>query len=319
MPPCASCGAPKAHVKRFETGVYLCRDCFSKAFEDEVYDTIQRYSLINDNDTVVITVSGGKDSTALLHSLYTIRERYHLGFQIHLLCIDEGIAGYRDNALEAVNGNAAKYNIPLTIISFTELFGWTLDQIFRATATKETCTYCGIFRRRAIDLGSIRVGGTKVALGHNEDDIAETVLINVFRGDIARFGRSVDIMTSGVDGSIPPRIKPFAFQNQREIVLYAHFNKLVYYAVECPYAVQAFRRFPREYLVAKQQRDPLAMRRIIEGAIAYQGGIEERPDPNLGRCERCGQVSNKRVCMACNLLEKLRNAHAEQEIREDEA
>ncbi|KAH0791895.1 Cytoplasmic tRNA 2-thiolation protein 1 [Histomonas meleagridis] len=321
---CQHCQKEKAQIVRPETGEKLCKSCFSTAFEDEVYHTIQRFNLIEKGDVVAIGVSGGKDSTVLMHILNAINIRYNMGFEIQLVCIDEGITGYRDNALQTVKQNSEAYNLPLTILSFTDIFGWTLDQIFQATQTRETCTYCGIFRRRALDIGAQRVNATKVAVGHNADDIAETVILNVLRGDVSRYGRSVDIKTDGIDSklkgsSIAPRIKPFAFQNQKEIVYYAHFNKLLYYAVECTYAVQAFRRFPREYLVAKQQKDPGVMRRIIEGAIMYQQNIETEPESEaeIGFCKKCGAACNHDICMACRLLEKLEAGHAKKDIVEE--
>lgn len=319
---CENCHTNSAQVIRPESGRKLCKRCFSECFEDEVLDTIRRFDLISPGDVVAIGVSGGKDSTVLMHVLHSLNARYSLGFRIELVCIDEGIAGYRDNALATVRANAAAYGLPLTVLSFADMFGWSLDAIFAATRTRETCTYCGIFRRRALDIGAQRVGATKVAVGHNADDVAETVLLNVLRGDTARYARSVDIRTDGIDAKerarVPPRIKPFAFQNQREIVYYAHFNGLLYYAVECTYAVQAFRRFPREYLVAKQQRDPGVMRRIIEGAIMYQQRIppQEREHAEIGFCERCGAACNHGVCMACHLLERLAKGHAKKEVAE---
>jgi cytoplasmic tRNA 2-thiolation protein 1 len=320
---CGRCSKARPHLKRPETLELLCKDCFSFCFEEEVLDTIRRFDLISEGDIVAVGVSGGKDSTVLTHVLDTLNRRHNLNFRIELVCIDEGIAGYRDHALQTVQRNSVKYSLPLTILSFTELFGWTLDQIFRETQTKETCTYCGIFRRRSLDLGAQRVQATKVAVGHNADDIAETVLLNVLRGDSGRFGRSVDIKTNGIQtalqgSAIPPRIKPFAFQNQKEIVLYAHYNQLDYYAVECPYAVQAFRRFPRNYLVGKQGEDPKLMRRIIEGAIAFQTEAPEEEGSDIRFCEKCGAASNHAVCMACKLLEKLAKGHAERAVVEDE-
>lgn len=318
---CENCHKNKANLKRFETGMKVCKQCFAYLFEEEVYETCTKYNLIQPGDVVGIGVSGGKDSTCLLHVLHTINQRHNMGFQIHMLCIDEGIVGYRDNALEAVKFNEEKYGLPCTIIPFHELFGWNLDEIYRATHTKETCTYCGIFRRRSLDIAAARVGANKVAVGHNANDVAETVLLNVLRGDINRFGRSVDIKTEGIassisEGTVAPRIKPFAFQTQRDIVLYVHFQNLRYYAVECPYAVTAFRRFSREYLVEKEKTDPGVMRRIIEGSIKYQNQFEKEA-PNIGFCEKCGAPSNHKVCMACNLIQRLADAHPRVQVVED--
>lgn len=82
--------------------------------------------------------------------------------------------------------------------------------------------------------------------GHNADDIAETVLLNLLRGDLPRLGRCTNIIT-GEEGSLP-RVKPFKFTYEKEIVMYAYFKKLDYFSTECIYAPFAARGFAREFV-----------------------------------------------------------------------
>lgn len=109
------------------------------------------------------------------------------GLKLWLLSIDEGISGYRDDSLETVKRNEQQYEIPLKIVSYKELYGWTMDEIVSHIGTKNNCTFCGVFRRQALDRGAVLIGANKIATGHNADDMAETVMLNLLRGDLPRY------------------------------------------------------------------------------------------------------------------------------------
>ena len=124
----------------------------------------------------------------------TLNERYQYGLNLFLLSIDEGITGYRDDSLEVstnrllphcinfdhktVKRNQQQYDMPLKILSYDELYGWTMDRVVSTIGKKNNCTFCGVFRRQALDRGAASLGVDHIVTGHNADDIAETVLMN---------------------------------------------------------------------------------------------------------------------------------------------
>lgn len=118
------------------------------------------------------------DSTVLAYVLKTLNERYNYGIELFLLSVDEGITGYRDDSLETVKRNQQQYGLPLKIVSYTELYGWSMDEIVKEVGLKNNCTFCGVFRRQALDRGAVMLGADHIVTGHNADDIAETVLMN---------------------------------------------------------------------------------------------------------------------------------------------
>lgn len=264
MPPtiCIRCEANRAVIKRPKNHHKLCRECFIAVFEDEVHHTITSSKLFFPGEKVAIGASGGKDSTVLASVMKTLNERHNYGLDLILLSVDEGIKGYRDDSLETVKRNSAQYEMPLKIVGYDELYGWTMDQVVETIGKKGNCTYCGVFRRQALDRGANMLEIKHVVTGHNADDVAETVLMNLLRGDVSRLSRGTSIIT-GTSASDVKRSKPLKYAYEKEIVLYAHHKKLDYFSTECIYSPEAFRGTARTLIKNLEKVRPSAILDIV--------------------------------------------------------
>lgn len=298
---CGNC-SNDAVLRRPKTGDALCKECFYWAFEEEIHQTIVGASLFSPGDTVAIGASGGKDSTVLAHTMKVLNDRHGYGLKLILLSVDEGITGYRDDSLETVKRNQQQYDLPLTIVSYEELYGWTMDAIVQQIGLKNNCTFCGVFRRQALDRGAMKLGATKIVTGHNADDIAETVIMNILRGDIARLRRCTAI-TTGADGYLP-RCKPFKYAYEKEIVMYAYFKQLDYFSTECIYSPNAYRGYARTYIKDLEKIRPSAIIDIIHSGESLSVKKDVKM-PTQTVCTVCKFVSSNEVCKACVLLEGL--------------
>ncbi|KAK0664656.1 Cytoplasmic tRNA 2-thiolation protein 1 [Lasiodiplodia hormozganensis] len=280
MPPalCALCQRDRALILRPKNHQKLCKLCFLEVFETEIHHTIVSTNLFQRGEKIAIGASGGKDSTVLASVLKTLNERYDYGVELILLSIDEGIKGYRDDSLETVKRNAVQYDMPLTIVGYDELYGWTMDQVVEQVGKKGNCTYCGVFRRQALDRGAARLGVRHVVTGHNADDVAETVLMNLLRGDLPRLSRTTSIVTSTPSTAPPPpgpdgivaidhtnikRSKPLKYAYEKEIVLYAHHKNLDYFSTECIYSPEAFRGSARALIKNLERVRPSAILDVV--------------------------------------------------------
>ncbi|EEE54929.1 hypothetical protein OsJ_02482 [Oryza sativa Japonica Group] len=315
---CTRCSERKAALKRPKTLEQLClyaphifrvvcpdvsrqsRECFYIVFEDEIHQTIVENNLFKPGDRVAIGASGGKDSTVLAYVLSELNHRHKYCLDLFLLSVDEGITGYRDDSLETVKRNEIQYGLPLKIISYKDLYGWTMDDIVKAIGLKNNCTFCGVFRRQALDRGAALLKVDKIVTGHNADDIAETVLLNILRGDIARLSRCTFI-TTGEDGPIP-RCKPFKYTYEKEIVIYPYYA--ISHIFSCIYSPNAYRGFAREFIKDLERMRPRAILDIIKSGENFRISTTTRM-PEQGTCERCGYISSQKLCKACVLLDGL--------------
>jgi len=138
-----------------------------------------------------------------------------------------------------------------------------MDQVVAQIGKKGNCTYCGVFRRQALDRGAAKLDIKHVVTGHNADDVAETVMMNLLRGDLPRLARTTSIVTSSVASEIK-RSKPLKYAYEKEIVLYAHHKKLDYFTTECIYSPEAFRGSARALIKDLEKIRPSSILDIVK-------------------------------------------------------
>lgn len=307
MPPreCEICHTNRAQILRPKNHARICAPCFIAIFEDEVAETVTSTNLFQPGEKVAIGASGGKDSTVLASVLKTLNDRHNWGLDLVLLSIDEGITGYRDHSLEAVKRHSEQYDLPLKIVSYADLYGWSMDQVVAQVGKKGNCTYCGVFRRQALDRGAAMLGVGHVVTGHNADDVAETVLMNLLRGDLPRLSRATSILTSTPSAAVPKsadgeinftnvkRSKPLIYAYEKEIVMYAHHKKLDYFSTECIYSPEAFRGSARTLIKNLERIRPESILDVVRSGIdmakLVPGMGEEKSQGTCGSKEKSAQ------------------------------
>jgi tRNA 2-thiocytidine biosynthesis protein TtcA len=139
----------------------------------KVTKAITDYGLIEDGDRVMIGLSGGKDSWALIQILDVLRRRAPIKFSLVAVNIDSGYEGYEHEKITATCAERGwECHIEHTTI------GEAIEDILEETATP--CSLCARLRRGALYRLATKVGATKIALGHHADDFIETLLLNLF-------------------------------------------------------------------------------------------------------------------------------------------
>ena len=147
-----------------------------KKLERSVGEAIGDYNMIGDGDTVLVCVSGGKDSYTLLSCLLALRERAPVDFRIVAMNLDQKQPGFPDHILPAYfESIGVEYRIVTE-----DTYSIVKDKI---PAGKTTCSLCSRLRRGIIYRAATEIGASRIALGHHRDDMLETLFLNMFFGD----------------------------------------------------------------------------------------------------------------------------------------
>jgi tRNA 2-thiocytidine biosynthesis protein TtcA len=158
-------------------------------------EAVRDFDLIAQGDRILVAVSGGKDSYALLHVLMRLRERAPIDFELVAVNLDQGQPGFPAGVVE---GHLQSLGVPYRMIRRD-----THSLVKRVVPEgKTTCAACSRFRRAVLYDAASEMGCTKIALGHHRDDLIETLLLNaLYSGSLktmppklrARDGRNVVI------------------------------------------------------------------------------------------------------------------------------
>src|SRR5687768_11464816 len=189
----------------------------------KVTRAITDYGLIEDGDRVMVGLSGGKDSWALIQILDVLRRRAPIEFSLVAVTVDSGYNGYRHDLISRTcAARGWEYRIEHTDI------GEVMEDILESSATP--CSLCARLRRGVLYRIAKDVGATKIALGHHLDDFIETLLLNLF------FAGSLKAMPARLvsDNGEHVVVRPLVYVTEGEARGYAKEQALPIVSCCCP-------------------------------------------------------------------------------------
>lgn len=250
---------------------------------------------------IAVGVSGGKDSLGLLYILDKLGKKFP-NSELVAISIDEGVRGYRDEALDIASEACKSLDIEHIVYSFRKLFGVTMDEIASNERDLVPCSYCGVLRRRALNKAALDVMADRLATGHNLDDMAQTAILNIIRGDINRLytmypgGRSI--------AGFIKRIKPLCEIPERETTFYAYLEGFRFQEFPCPYSKEAMRNDARDFLNRMEFKRPGTKFTVYKTAIKLIP-INQSSSNVKNICKICGEPTSQEVCRVCHMIKSL--------------
>ena len=299
---CDKCENTAVYSRRY-SGENLCSGCFSNSILHKAAKTISKYKMIKNNELVCVGVSGGKDSLVLLDILNKMSKTHN--FRILAVTIDEGIPGYRDEALKIVENFCTKLNIQYKTFSYKKIFDLTLTESLelRNDQRMSSCSICGTFRRRALDHAAKTINADSIATGHNLDDNLQTFLINILSGDAKKIGW----MDPDTSSNKVRKIKPLSEIYESEIVFYAFTNNLPFQTEPCPHMNEGIRTEIREFLNSLELNHDGIKNNMYRTILKISQFMKESNHKEKQKCLVCGNQCTGRICSVCNMLTNLKD------------
>lgn len=299
MKPCRQCGK-KAVIDLRSRNLRLCAECFPPKFVELTERSIKQYKMLAPGERVLVAVSGGKDSLSLWYVLN------HLGYDTTGLYIDLGIAqgSYSSQSRRHCERMAAQLGRELRVVRVEEDFQNGVPEAARLMG-RAACSFCGMVKRYYMNRVALEEGFDAVATGHNLDDEATTLLMNVLHGNWGYIARQAPVLPAR-EGFVR-RVKPFCRHTEKETALFALLMGIEYIEDECPFSVDAPSLFYKDILNRIDHQYPgtklqfysefVKHRRFFEGAVA-EGEV-------LSPCLLCGQPTTGEICAFCRAKEQV--------------
>ena len=299
-------------IQRRYSGENLCTECFQKNIEKNIYKTISKYKMFNPDDKIIVGLSGGKDSIALLYNLLIMQKRKFKSESIIALTIDEGIKDYRENSINKAKQFCKKYDIELKIISFKEKTGLSLDDIVNikkgATDSKYSCNYCAAIRRRLLNEGAKELGGTVLAMGHNLTDLAETYLMNILFKRHNLIARQYLFKQENIEirSFYVRKVMPLLRIPEEEVFLYSNIKKFDYYPSHCLYREKdpIIRKRVLNFIQEFKKYSPEIEFNLLSGFLELSQILYNQNQKVYDNtCKVCGYpCGNGKICTYCSYL-----------------
>ncbi len=215
---------------------------------------IEEYKMIEEGDKIAVCLSGGKDSITMLHAFKNLQIFYPKKFDIIAVSVNPGFEFFDTSFLENI---CNKIDVPLFIEKSN-----AKEIVFDIRKEKNPCSLCANLRRGVINSIANREGCNKIALGHNQDDVLETFLLNLlYAGNIGTFSP-----VSYMDRSKVTLIRPLVYTPEKEIKRYIKRNDISVMAKVCPMDGTSKREDMKNLIFSLSKNIPM-IRANLFGAI----------------------------------------------------
>ncbi|MCD6156169.1 MAG: TIGR00269 family protein [Candidatus Atribacteria bacterium] len=278
----------------------FCPECFDLFFSRQVEQAIKKNRMFNKEETVLLGVSGGKDSMSLWFYLQ------QAGYKVQAIHFDLGIREYSLRSRKIVEDFSAKHQFPLEVVEVKSLIKYSIPEITQKVRNRPSCSVCGMIKRHLLNRYAWDNRFSVYATGHNLDDEAAALLGNILHWQDGYLAHQSPVLPS-LHPKMVRKVKPFYTLTEEEIHWYAKLHDIPFIEERCPLSKRAKSFQYKEALNFLEEKSPGTKHMFLLGFLErrdkYFAGNQE--EVKLTECSRCGMPTTLEVCSFCRLMERL--------------
>jgi tRNA-5-methyluridine54 2-sulfurtransferase len=287
---CRRCKTPAdVEIRRHNTA--FCAECFLRHVREQVKRAIEANDMFEPADTILVAVSGGKDSLALWDVLL------ELGYRAHGLYLSLGIGEYSERSRAVVRAFARERDAHLVEVDLARDYGFDVPTAGRK-GSRSTCAVCGLSKRYVFNRAAREGGYDVIATGHNLDDEAATLLGNTLRWQTDYIARQSPVLPA--EEGFARKVKPLYRLSELETAAFAFLRGIDYVVEECPLVGGNTQLRYKEAMNQLESTSPGTKAQFFLGYLDRAAPLfATHGDVELAGCERCGQPTTGRFCAFC--------------------
>ena len=250
-------------MKRVLDDYQLIERSIIKKYRKEIWSkfmkAVKDYQLIEDNDKIMVCISGGKDSFLLAKCMQELHKHTETPFEVTYVCMDPG---YSQKHKDMIISMADRLHIPLSFFE-TDIF-----QIAETLNNEKPCYMCARMRRGYLYDKARMEGCNKIALGHHFDDVIETGLLSMFYGSEVKT-MLPKLKSDNFEGM--ELIRPLYLIHESDILAWRDHNKLEFINCACKFTERN----------ANDDLESLSKRKEIKELITNLRKVDKNIDMNI--------------------------------------
>ncbi|MBC7247526.1 MAG: adenine nucleotide alpha hydrolase family protein [Actinobacteria bacterium] len=285
---CRICAARTGVLRLTEFNLKLCPPCYLRFYERRVRRAVEKHDMLQEGDRVVVAVSGGKDSAALLYALR--RLGVVMGFHLSALHFHLNMGEYSDRNLGVVEEQCSRAGVLLRVVRIG-------DMGLRVQKVKgwHPCAVCGAIKRSLLDREARGMDATVVATAHTLEDI----LLFAFKNLLSRKHYLPPPVLPAAERLVR-KVKPLYYMPERLNLEYCHQRDIPVFAEKCPvwsprgHALKEVFDHMERIIPSGKLQLLLSLREAMP-----EGETTDREPPS--DCTRCGEPTSQPLCAICQL------------------